>query len=187
MRVVWRPLAGNLLGSACLLLALAGIAVGLPAVDGALPAQRPVASGQPYPVGAGVSLVPPPGARVDLTRTRPGISRGTALFVRGAVRVHVAVAPFDGDLDQAAARLRVKITATRGYQVTGREVPVATASGLPGRQGGYTTPGGGGRYAVFLLGGLAVEVTASGSHVDLSRSLPEIQASTDSIRYGRRR
>lgn len=173
----------NLLGSVAVLLGLGAIAFGLPAVDRALPAQRPVATGVPYVVGAGVSVVPPPGALVDVTRTRPGDDRGSVLFVLGAVRYAIVVAPFDGDLSAAAARLRQKITETRGYQVAGTEFGATTATGLTGLQGGYTAPGRGGRYAVFLIGRLSVEVTVSGTEPELGRAIPGIEKSTRSITH----
>jgi hypothetical protein len=183
MRVLRGRLLPNLLGSVAVLLGLGVLAYGLPAVDRALPAERPVDSARPYPVGAGVTVVPPPGALVDVTGTRPGVERGSVLFVLGAVRYAIAVAPFEGDLDDAAARLRNRITETRGYQVAGTEFGVATATGLPGLQGGYTGPGRGGRYAVFLVGGLSVEVTVSGTDAELRQVLLAVETSTRSITY----
>src|SRR5688500_6327041 len=103
----------NLLGSLAVLMAAGAIAVGLPALDRALPAARPVPADRPYLVGGGVSLVPPRGALIDVTKTRPGRDRGAVLFLVGAVRFVVVAAPFPASLDAAAARLRQKITATR--------------------------------------------------------------------------
>lgn len=173
----------NLLGALSLVGALAGLAFGLPALDRALPADRPVPSDRPYPIGGGVTVVPPPGARVDVTETRPTDETGTALFRLGPVRYVISVRPFKGDLPGAAARLRERITGTTGYQVTGTELTIATVSGLAGLQGGYTAPGRGGRYAVFLADGRTIEVTVSGADLDLGRSLPAIDASTKSLSY----
>jgi hypothetical protein len=173
----------NLLGSLGILVALGAIAIGLPAIDRALPASRPVAPGRPYAVGAGVSLVPPAGAVIDVTKTRPGPDRGVALFLIGPVRFAIVVAPFEGTLDDAAARLRRKITETRGYQVTGGEFPVRTGAGLAGRQGGYTAPGRGGRYAVFLVGGRSIELTVSGTDLQLREALTGVEASTRTLAY----
>lgn len=178
-----RQLASLLAG-----LVLAGtlwlIAYGLPAVDRALPGSEPVRAGVPYDVGGGVTLLPPADALVDLTRTRPAADRGTAVFVLGAVRYAITVAPFDGGLIAAAERLRARITGTAGYQVTGGQSAVATAAGMAGVQGGYTAPGRAGRYAVFLAGDLAVEVTVSGTDLELTHALPRIEAATGSIRRG---
>jgi len=173
----------NLLGSLAVLAAAGAIAVGLPALDRALPAARPVPDGRPYEVGGGVSVIPPRGALVDVTKTRPGRDRGTALFLVGAVRFVIVVTPFPGTVADAAARLRAKITSTRGYQVAGAESAVVTRTGLAGRGGGYAAPGRTGRYSVFLVGGLAVEVTVSGGRADLGGALAGVAASIDTLRY----
>jgi hypothetical protein len=174
---------GNLLGSIAVLVAAGAIAVGLPALDRALPAARPVPAGLPYAVGGGVTLVPPRGAMIDVTKTRPGRDRGTVLFLVGAVRFVVVAAPFPGGLDAAAARLRQKITAIRGYQVVGPESAVSTRTGLTGRGGGYAAPGRTGRYSVFLVAGMAIEVTVSGGRADLSGALAGLHASIDTLSY----
>jgi hypothetical protein len=173
----------NLLGALSLVGALAGLALGLPALDAALPADRPVASDRPYVVGGGVTVVPPPGARIDVTETRPTDNSGTALFRLGSVRYLITVRRFDGDLSAAANRLRQRITGTAGYQVTGIELTVATGSGLAGLQGAYTAPGRGGRYLVFVAAGRTIEVTVSGADLDLGRTLPSIDASTRTLHY----
>lgn len=173
----------DLLGALSLVLALAGLAFGLPALDRALPADRPVPADRPYAVGGGVTVVPPPGSRIDVTETRPTDDEGTALFRLGPVRYLITVRRFDGDLPTAADRLRQRITGTTGYQVTGTELTVATVSGLAGLQGGYTAPGRGGRYAVFVADGRTIEVTVSGADLDLGRTLPAIDVSTRTLRY----
>jgi hypothetical protein len=173
----------NLCGALSLVLALAGLALGLPALNSALPAERPVPSDRPYAVGGGVTVVPPPGSRLDVTETRPTATSGTALFRLGPVRYLITVRRFDGDLNAAADRLRQRITGTAGYQVTGTELAVATGSGLAGVQGGYTAPGRGGRYLVFVAAGRTIEVTVSGADLDLGRNLPAIDASTRTLRY----
>jgi hypothetical protein len=173
--------ARNLAGSLVILATLGGIAYGLPAVDRALPADRPVASGEPYSVGGGVTVVPPPNSMIDVTKTRPGVDRGTALFILDSVRYVIVVVPFGGTLDEAAGRLRRKITGSTGYQVAGNERSVTTAQGIVGRQGSYTAPGRAGRYAVFVDDGTAVEVTVSGSGTRFEAAV----ASVHSISYRR--
>ena len=100
MRVARSRLLRNAAGSAGVLVAVVALALGLPGLDRALPAEREVAGG-PYEVGAGVTVVPPPGAVVDVTNTRPGADRGAALFLVGAVRYVIVVTPFTGDLEDA--------------------------------------------------------------------------------------
>ncbi|MEU8655419.1 hypothetical protein [Actinoplanes philippinensis] len=162
---------------------LAVLAFGLPALDRAVPAERAVASGRPYLVGAGVTVVPPPGAVLDVTGTRPGSDRGTALFRLGMVRYAIGVEPFDGDLTAAAVRLRQRITGINGHRITGTQLAVSTAGGFAGVQGGYTAGDRDGRYAVFVANGLTIEVMVSGDDTDLETALPDIEASTRTLRY----
>jgi hypothetical protein len=185
MRVGRARLLRNGLGSLTVLGLILAISVGLPAMDRALSASRPVAADQPYQIGGGVSVVPPKGAQVDVTQTRPGTNRGTAVFTIGSVRYVIVVLPYAGGLAQAAQRLRAKITSTRGYQVTGPESPVTTTSRLVGLRGGYTAPGRNGQYAVFVVGGLSIQLTASGAQPELRGVLRDIEASTQSISYRR--
>jgi len=179
-RVTRRQLT-NLLGALGVVAALAGLAFGLPAVDRALPSERPVRHDQPYLIGGGVTVVPPRASVIDVTGTRPGDHEGTVLFRLGPVRYAIVVRPFDGTLDAAATRLRQRITDTSGYQVTGAQLTVATAEGLAGVQGGYTGPGQGGRYAVFVAQGRTIEVIVGGADLDLGRTLPAIEASTRTL------
>src|ERR1700760_476720 len=116
-RITRRQLT-NLLGALGVVASLAGLAFGLPALDDALPSQRSIPAGQPYPIGAGVPVVPPAGSTVDLTGTRPGDQQGKALFRLGPVQYSIEVRPFEGDLRTAADPLRERITRTPGYQGT---------------------------------------------------------------------
>ncbi|HEY0533007.1 MAG TPA: hypothetical protein VGD29_15570 [Actinoplanes sp.] len=181
-RITRRQLT-NLLGALGVVVTLAGLAFGLPALDRSLPSLRAVPADQPYPIGAGVTVVPPAGSTVDLTGTRPGTQEGKALFRLGPVQYAIDVRPFAGDLMSAAERLRKRITGTPGYQVTGAQLGVATADGLAGVQGSYTAPGRGGRYAVYVTGGLTIEITISGADLDLGRSLPLIEDSAKTLRH----
>ena len=181
-RITRRQLT-NLLGALGVVVTLAGLAFGLPALDRSLPSQRPVSSDRPYPIGAGVTVVPPAGSTVDLTGTRPGDQEGKALFRLGPVQYEIDVRPFEGNLTAAAERLRKRITGTAGYQVTGAQIAVTTAGGLAGEQGSYTAPGRGGRYAVFVTDGLTIEVTIGGADLDLGRSLPLIEDSAKTLRH----
>jgi hypothetical protein len=170
----------NLSWSLGILAFLVALGYGLPAVNAALPADRPVPAGHPYDLGSRVSVVPPPGALLDVTRTRPG----STMFVLGRVRYLLVVAAADGTLDDTAGQLRHKITANPGYRVTGPETPVHTGQGVVGRLGGYTAPGRDGRYAVFLSAGTAVQVTIAGADPELRRTLPALTASVTSLAFG---
>jgi hypothetical protein len=183
MATITRRQLTNLLGALGVVATLAGLAFGLPALDDSLPSQRAVPAGQPYPIGAGVTVVPPAGSTVDLTGTRPGGQQGKALFRLGPVQYAIEVRPFEGNLPTAADRLRQRITGTPGYQVTGAQLAVSTAGGLAGLQGSYTAPGRGGRYAVYVVDGLTIEVTVGGADLDLGRRLPQIEASVRTLRH----
>jgi hypothetical protein len=180
---VTRGQLGSLLGALTLIGALAGLAFGLPALDRALPSDRPVRTDVPYLIGGDVTVRPPPGAVLDVTGTRPGQYEGTALFRLGPVRYAILVQPFTGSLDAAATRLRGRITGNAGYQVTGTQLAVTTGTGFAGLQGGYTAPGRGGRYSVFVADGRIIEVTVSGADLDLGQRLPAIEASTQSLSF----
>ncbi|GGK35855.1 hypothetical protein GCM10010124_30650 [Pilimelia terevasa] len=173
----WRNLAGSL----ALALVAAAVALGLPALDRRLPEARPLTPGLLYHVGGGVRLVPPAGALLDIARARPGRRTGAALFLLGPVRLAVVATPFARDLAAAATRLRDKITARRGSQVTGPEQPYVTAAGLTGLAGGYAGPDRIGRYVVFVVSGVAVEVTVSGHDAELRATLDHVDASVRSL------
>ncbi len=174
-------LLNNALGSIAILGVLAVVTIGLPAWDRSLPAARPLTAGEAFQVGAGVSVVPPTGALLDLTRTRPGATRGSALFLIGPVRYAMVAEPFIGSLTDATHRLRNKITNTRGYQVTGGDGALRTDTGIKGRQGGYASSGRDGWYAVYLADGVSVEVTVSGTQPGLRERMPAIERSMASI------
>lgn len=179
-----RPrLIHNLLGSLAILTIVAGLGLGLPALNRSLPNAKPVAADRPYLIASRVSVVPPPGAALDVTRTRPAADRGTALFLLGGVRYALTARPFSGGLGAATAELRRTITAIHGYQITGREVRVHTARGVDGWQGAYSSPGRVGQYAVFLSGGTAVEATVAGADSDLHAALPALRASIATITF----
>jgi hypothetical protein len=179
-----RRVLRNGLWSTAVLAVISALGLGLPAVNAALPAGRPIKTGQPYPVGAGVRVIPPPGAMLDVTKTVPSPDRGTALFLLCGVRYLVVAAPFAGTLEEAAKALREKITANRGYQVASAQVAVRTTAGVAGWQGGYVSPGRDGRYAVFLSGGTAVQITFAGGDLELNQRLPVLEASVASIAFG---
>lgn len=183
MRVARGRLLSNLCGSLGILLTLGLIYAGLPALDRSLPADRSVSADRPYTVGGGVTVVPPAGAKIDVTQTRPSARQGTVLFVLGKVRYVLVVTPFRGDLHAATDRLIRKIARAGGHQIAGSERGVDTTAGLYGRQGDYTAKDRGGRYAVFLVDGVSIEVTVSGDDAELSRVSDEIAASTRTIAY----
>jgi hypothetical protein len=172
------------LGSLAVVGAVALVAFGLPFLDRRLPDTRPIAAGVPYPVGGGVSVDPPAAARLDVTRTRPGSDRGTALFLVGGVRVAVVVTPYHGDLAGASSRLRHKIARVGDARLADGEAPISTRGGVVGRQGRYSGSERVGTYAVFIAGGRTAEVTASGSNNDLAGLGSEFDEMISTLTFG---
>jgi hypothetical protein len=152
-------------------------------MDWAPSTTRPVAAGLPFPVSADVTVVPPPIAMVDLTETRPGTSAGTAMFLIGAIKYQVTVEPYWGTLQAAAYRLRHRIVSLWGYQASAQDFLIVSYSGLYGLQGDFRAAGRSGTYAVFVVGGLRIELTASGTDPQVRDKLPAIDTSTRSLAY----
>ena len=69
--------------------------------------------------------------------------------------------------------------------MTGSETTTATRQGVPGRQGGYTSPGRNGRYAVFISAGTSVQATIAGADLELRSDLPALIASVASVVFHR--
>ncbi len=178
-------LTRNALASLLVAVVCAAIGLGLPWLNNRLPATRAVPAGKPFPIAAGVTVLPPSNAVYDVTKTATSQDgrQGAVLFVVGSLRYTVAVVLFTGTLAEAAQVVRAAITHARGYQALGREGPVRTGAGVAGLGGGYTTATGTGRYAVFVADGLAVQTTFAGAEPG-SEALATIQASVDSITFG---
>jgi hypothetical protein len=175
----------NAYSGLAILAVVAFFAFGLPALDSSLPDHRPVPAGVAYPIGGTVTLVPPVGAGVDLTRTRPSAKRGTALFTLGDIRLAVVVSPYDGTLDEAAARLRSRITKAGTAGSASDPMPAGqTADGVLGLRGTYETVGRPGAYAVFIHGGVVVEVTVSGPEPLLTHHLPAFDGALATVSFG---
>jgi hypothetical protein len=170
------------LGSLAVLGAVAFTAFGLPLIDRAMPPSRPAAV-EPFPVGGGVTVVPPPGAAIDMSKTRPGADRGTALFLANGVRLAVVVMPYRGNLDDASARLHNKLMRAGQSQV-GPGGPVRTFDDVAGLWGTYSTSGRPGTYAVFVADGRSAELTASGPESDLRSLGAGIEIVIRSVRFG---
>jgi hypothetical protein len=173
----------NAVGSLAVLAVVAAAAFGLPVLDRGMAAGRPVAPGVPYDVGGGVTVIPPAAAWVDVTRTRPGLQRGTALFVVSGVRLAIAAGPYRGSLAEAADRLRAKITSAPGYQMAGQARPFATDQGVAGLLGPFNSSGRLGEYAVVVDHDREAEVTVSGPEEDLRRLQRSLDASLASVAF----
>lgn len=172
----------NLYGCIAVVAVVGAIAIGLPALDRALPDGRAVAAGSRVTVGLGVSLTAAPYTVLDLTRTAPALNR-VVLSVRGN-RMVVEADEYSGDLAGLAARQRRKIRSNPGYEASQREHPTRTDGGVGGVQGSYSTPGRIGMYAVFVHGGTGVRISVAGTQADLRRDYNSLLAMVRSVRFG---
>ncbi|MGC9667157.1 hypothetical protein ACNTMW_11450 [Planosporangium sp. 12N6] len=174
------PRAGlrrNALCSLVILAVIGAITVGLPALDRALPRERPIADGMTYRVTDTVTVVPPPGARLDVSQTRPGRDSGHAVFLVGRVRFVILVSPDRLTASAAADRLRARLRDGLGAQPTGVETPTQAGT----RTGRFRAGDDHGWYQVRVFGATVVDATASGPPDDLAGRLPAIEAAAATI------
>ncbi|WP_203661480.1 hypothetical protein [Actinocatenispora rupis] len=176
---MFRP---NLYASLAVLGVVGAIAIGLPAINNALPAGRSVAAGQRLTVGRGVTVAAPPDAVLDVTKTQPNLNR--LVMSVHSVRVVIEADKYDGKLPGLSAKLRRKIQSNPGYQASQRDHPTSTSAGVPGLQGSYSTPGRIGTYAVFTRGGVGVEVSMAGAGTDVRRDNDTLLDLVRSVRFG---
>lgn len=176
---VLRP---NLYASLAVLGVVGAIAIGLPAINNALPSGRSVAAGDRLAVGRGVAVSAPPSAVLDVTKTQPALNR-LVMSVR-SVRVVVEAVKYDGSLPGLSDKLRRKIQSNPGYQASQHDHPTRTDAGVPGLQGSYSTPGRIGTYAVFTHDGVGVEVSMAGAGTDVRRDNDALLDLVRSVRFG---
>jgi hypothetical protein len=151
----------NLLGTLAVFAVLMTLTVGLQAVNRALPAERLLPAGQVVVVGNGVKIIPPVGARVDVTRTLP--NTGVLALVLRGLDLRVEAKATSLTLPELARRLRIRIQNQSGVQITGGVREVRTAAGVPGLRGTFSSTGREGLYVVYSSEGVSVQATASGS------------------------
>lgn len=171
----------NAVCSLGVLVLVGGAMYGLPAVDRELPDHRPVPTDRPYGVAGAITVVPPPGALLDLTRTRWSSERGSAVFLAGGLRYGVVVAPATVQPSGAERRLSTKLR-TAGFQILEAGTEVSTVDGRTGLAGRFGRSGRTGRYAVFVVAGHEVQVTVVGSADELCRAGRVVDQMIASIR-----
>jgi hypothetical protein len=175
----------NVYGSLGVTAIVATMAFGLPALDRAVAADRPVSHDAPYRLGGGITVVPPPAAVLDVTRTRPHPDRGTALFRLGPVQYALIVTPSTGDLAGAVERLRGRLCGT-GHCQTGDAAELRLDGGPTGRVGAIVAPAPrAGRYAVFVVADRVVEVVVTGPDDAVAARLPAVHDSLATLRQAR--
>jgi hypothetical protein len=178
MGVPHAGLRRNALCSLGILVVVAAITLGLPVLDRALPRERTVPPGAAYPLTDTVTVIPPPGARLDVSQTRPGRDWGHAVFLVGRVRFAILVSPERLTLTAAADRLRTRLRDGLGATSIGPDG--LTPTGI--LTGQFRAGPDRGWYAVRVLGATTVvNVTASGPPGELANRLSAIEASAASI------
>lgn len=106
--------------------------VAVPAVlSAALPGERPVRTGDRLDVGFGVSVRPPPDARHDAAKSRPG--SGEVLLRFGGLRLRLRAAAVRERPGDFLRHARAKLARDEGLRV-GPAAPVRTAAGVPGER-----------------------------------------------------
>lgn len=182
-------------GSLAIVAVLALIAIGLPWLDRMVPGDQSLAPGVPYLVGCGIEITPPPGAFLDVGKSRPGKTTSRAIFtVKNTALRYVIVATYrDGSLDDAWRRLRRRLTDIGGIRLFGDQAGIKTAAGVAGFTGMYipinrqvTSPYG--KYAVFVFDGPSVvEVIVVGTAESLRKAAQTIDATFTSVVARRQR
>jgi hypothetical protein len=109
-----------------------GALVLVPAVvDAALPDEGPLPAGDRLDVGYGVTLRPPPGARLDLNVSRPGT--GDVELLVGDLRLRVTAVELRGHPADFIAHARRKFARDEGLRA-GPPTSVRTGSGVSGQR-----------------------------------------------------
>ena len=174
----------NLLGCLAVLACLALILYGPYAVNRALPAQRPVPTDQPMALGAlPVTVVPPPGALLDATQTRP--RDDTVQFQVGDVEYWLRATKYTGSLPELADRARQTRAAEKGFVSMEPDRAATTRQGTPGRQAGFVLATATGHSAVFVGDGIAVWVDVRGTPLAMAEHTADIEASVATLTIGR--
>ncbi|HEX4247528.1 MAG TPA: hypothetical protein VH008_06650, partial [Pseudonocardia sp.] len=151
----------------------------------ALPAQRPVPADRPMALGAlPVTVVPPPGARLDATQTRPRAD--TVQFLVGDVEYWLRASEYTGSLSELADRARRTREAELGFVSMEPDRAATTRQGAEGRQAGFVLAASTGHSAVFVADGIAVWVDVRGTPDEMARHSASIEASVATLTIGPR-
>lgn len=116
-----------------LLVGLAALA-GVPALLAIpLPSEGAPLSDERVDIGFGATIAPPPGARLDLSESRPGT--GAVTLLAGGVRLRLSAQQFRGDVGPYVAHVRHKLDRDEWLRPVGDPERVTTTSGVPGERG----------------------------------------------------
>ncbi|WBB82063.1 hypothetical protein O7606_12260 [Micromonospora sp. WMMD882] len=158
----WRDL-GVALG---VLTGLGALTVVPAIVSAGLPTEGPPLT-RPVDVGHGVRIDPPPGARLDVTDSRPGAGE-VVLRTADGLRIRLTAVAYQGDPEPFTAHARHRLARDELLRPAGRPEPLR-AAGLRGEWGPLT----GEQPACYaVLTGPEVAVTALVTPVDGCAELP---------------
>ncbi len=157
------------------------LAVGLPLIDAAVPADDAPAAGAVYDVGLGVAITPEENWSTT-SRSQPG--NGLAEFTRAGARVTVRAVRFSGTTREAYEQLSTAFDELDGVQLTSDPVTFTARSGLVGVAGSFATPGGLGYLVAYTARGVAATLVAEGATEAFPAVDGEIVAMIASLQIG---
>jgi hypothetical protein len=157
------------------------LAVGLPLLDAAIPADHAPAAGTVYDVGLGVEITP---AENWSPTQRSQTASGVAEFTRAGARVTVRATRFSGTTREAYGQLAAAIDAQDGVHLTSNPETFTAQSGLVGIAGSFATPNGQGYLAVYSAHGVAATLIAEGATQAFPAVDREIVAMIASLQIG---
>jgi hypothetical protein len=178
VRVRWR----NAAGSIAVLVLIAVIAYGLPAIDRLLPAEQRIEPGQRIEIGYNVSVLPPDGARLDVAQTRP--RQGILTLRIRDVTLWLRASDYSGTLGDALSQLQEEMERRSDVRVSLSTDWITTGQGIRGLRGTYTASGRRGHYAVFVAYGRRVDVLTRGQRLNSKVSWEDIEGCIQSIFFG---
>lgn len=154
---------------------LGGLAVLIAApavISSRLPDEQVVPAGRRLAVGDGVTVLPPPGARLGVGPSRPG-SGDIELHVAAAVMT-LHTAEVRGSRRGYTAHARHKLSRDDGL-LLGAAGAATTSDGVPGEQGALRGGGADGRgcYAIFSARTAGVVIVVTGVPTAGCEQLPE--------------
>jgi hypothetical protein len=171
----------NLAGCLAVLVALVLIGLGPLALNRAIPSLQPVDSTRPMAFGAEpVTVIPPPGARLDTAQTDPD---NQFMLMIADVQYVLRVYEYDESLLTLDVSARDDVRAW-GFQDVSNDRPMITRQGIHGIEASCAAPGRAGSYTVLVAHGVAVVVETSGAPRTVATSAAAIEASIATITIG---
>ncbi|MEV4755392.1 hypothetical protein AB0J86_09795 [Micromonospora sp. NPDC049559] len=150
-------------------------------VSAALPAEGPPLTGR-LDIGYGATILPPPGARLDLADARPGT--GDVVVLADGARITLTARSFRGPADPYLAHARHKLERDDMMRPVAAPEPIRTESGLTGERASVAATDGSadrGCYTALTAGSVGVVVLVT-SVPDCAGLPPAVRAAVESIK-----